>query len=208
MSQKFMVLPLAFIFFLATVLPVPSASLEQAILGEINRARTEPGSLVGSYEQFRTLFHDKFWIAPGSPVRNRTQEGAPAVSEAIAFLRVQTPLPSLQWSESLAAAARELAEAQSASGTLGHGSGSSSMEARLDRHGRWLVAIGENVTYGSYGPDQAFEIVRQTIIDDGVPGRGHRANLFAPEFALVGIACAPHPKLGTVCVFDFAGGME
>lgn len=206
--MKFIGLHLVLFVFLATVLPAQSATLEKDILGEINRARTEPASLIAPYEQFRTLFHDKFWIAPGSPVRNRTQEGAVAVSEAIAFLRAQPILPPLEWSEPLAAAARELAQAQAANGAVGHGSGSSSMDARLERHGRWTIAMGENVTYGSYGPEQAFEIVRQTIIDDGVPGRGHRANLFAPEFSLVGIACAPHPKLSTVCVFDFAGGME
>jgi uncharacterized protein YkwD len=68
---------------------------------------------------------------------------------------------------------------------------------------QWTGSIGENI---SYGPDDGLEVVLQLIIDDGVPDRGHRANIFSPDFRLAGVACGPHPTFRTVCVIDFAGG--
>ncbi len=67
----------------------------------------------------------------------------------------------------------------------------------------WTGSIGENI---SYGPDDGREVVLQLIIDDGVPDRGHRANIFSPGFRLAGVVCGPHPKFRTICVIDFAGG--
>jgi len=59
-----------------------------------------------------------------------------------------------------------------------------------------------------YGTDDAFKIVSDLIIDDGVPNRGHRHALFTPEFKLVGIACGAHPKIRSMCVLNFAVSYE
>ncbi|WP_298439109.1 CAP domain-containing protein, partial [Geobacter sp.] len=69
----------------------------------------------------------------------------------------------------------------------------------------WKRTIGENV---SYGPDDPRTVVIQLIIDDGVPGRGHRKNIYSPAFGVAGVACAPHPVYGTACAIDFAGGFK
>ncbi len=50
---------------------------------------------------------------------------------------------------------------------------------RVNRYGSWLVAMGENIAYGSYEPSDAHQVVMQLIIDDGVRGRGHRDNIFS-----------------------------
>lgn len=73
---------------------------------------------------------------------------------------------------------------------------------RVNRYGGWEKAIAENI---SYGPSGARDIVVSLIVDDGVPGRGHRQNIFNPDFRAAGTACGPHAVYGTMCVIDFAG---
>jgi len=45
------------------------------------------------------------------------------------------------------------------------------------------------------------------MVDDGVPSRGHRNNIFKPEFNMVGIGCGPHKEFRCITVLDYAGGM-
>jgi len=44
------------------------------------------------------------------------------------------------------------------------------------------------------------------IIDDGVPDRGHRTNIFNPEFKTVGLFLGEHKDLEYITVMDFSGG--
>lgn len=180
--------------------------LPRLILEELNRVRTAPGDYAQRLDAFRKTFQGDAYFKPGSPVRFLTREGVAAVDEARTFLRAQSPLPPLQWSDKLTAAADELAAEQERDGSLGHGRGTSDMEQRLTRHGNWSIGYAENVGYGDYRVDDAGEVIVQMIVDDGVPGRGHRLNLFDVTYRLVGIACRPHPLRKMVCVIDFAGG--
>ena len=45
----------------------------------------------------------------------------------------------------------------------------------------------------------------QLLVDDGVPSRGHRKNIFNSEFNYVGIAVAGHPQYGKCCILDYSG---
>ena len=183
-------------------LAAPAAALEYAmagqVLAEINLARTAPQTYVGFLRKFRGIFRGTYFVLPGSDTRMLTNEGVKAVDEAIRTLSRQDPLPPLAWSGGLAAAAAELAKEQAGSGATGHGDG---LRERIDRYGKWNRQIGENI---GYGPTEARFIVMLLIVDDGVPDRGHRKNIFSTVFHTAGVACGPHPGLRNMCVIDFA----
>ena len=47
------------------------------------------------------------------------------------------------------------------------------------------------------------EVVLQSIVDDGVPNRGHRENLFNPEFRVMGCFSGSHKDFDTMSTLDF-----
>lgn len=171
-------------------------------LEETNVARTQPHRYAEYLRELRGGFIGKGYRVPGSFNLVMTQEGVAAVEEAIDFLSRQRPVPALYWSPGLARAAAELVKEQAASGATGHdGERSGSFRQRIERQGNWDTAIAENI---GYGPDTARRMVMDLIIDDGVPGRGHRKNIFNPSFAIAGAACGPHPIFRKMCVMEFA----
>lgn len=187
----------------ATALGEP---LDREVVAEINRARTNPRAYASFLREFRRQYQGKNYRLRDSATLVRTVEGVTAVDEAIAALSRQRPQPPLAWSDGLAAAAAELAVEQGESGATGHdGVTSGGMRVRIERHGAWSGEIAENI---GYGPGEARAMVMQLIVDDGVPGRGHRKNIFHRSFGMAAAACGPHPRYGTMCVIDFAGGFR
>lgn len=186
-----------------TVAPAYLSALEAGIVDEVNLARTQPDRYAELIEQMRPEFQGRFRVREGKlPVR--TEEGLPAVDEAIDYLRRAKPLKPLSPSPGMSRAAQDHADDQSRSGETGHeGSDGSEAPQRMARYGRWLERAGENIAYG-YG--DARETVMQLIIDDGYPSRGHRKNFFTPEFRRIGVGCAPHRKYRRMCTMTLAGG--
>ncbi|MBN8810932.1 MULTISPECIES: CAP domain-containing protein [unclassified Sphingomonas] len=187
-------LPLA----LAIAIP-PQAGLEAAVLTEINFARTRPRDYAERLRDYRKFFRGRIVRYPGNPDGLRTAEGTRAVDEAIRFLERQPPLEPIEPSALLARAARDHVREQGPSGRTGHISADGgNPRARVQRRvGGDYVA--EVITYG---PPSAVEVVRQLIVDDAVPGRGHRRTLFAAEMRYAGIACGPHKGYRVMCVAD------
>jgi uncharacterized protein YkwD len=133
-----------------------------------------------------------------------TQEGVAAVDEAIRAMSRTRPAPKLKFSVGMSLAARDHVIYQGARGLTGHtGQNGSTPFARMDRHGRWYRVAGENI---SYGATSAAEVVRDLIVDDGVPNRSHRINMFRPDYRITGIACGYHKRYRTMCVIVYAGG--
>jgi len=177
-------------------------AIELEVAAELNLARTQPGRYAELLREYRGFIRGLYLERPGE-VTVVLNEGAKAVDEAIAFLERQKPLAQMSLSKGLSQAARDHARDQGQTGQTGHGgSDRSTMDKRMERYGTWGKTIGENIAYGAV---TARDIVIQLLVDDGVPSRGHRTNIFNPEFLVVGIAFGVHPGYRAVCVQDFAG---
>jgi uncharacterized protein YkwD len=178
------------------------STLENEVLDEINLARTNPKTYARLLADYRATFRGNIVKRPGK-VDLRTNEGTRAVDEAIAALNRQAPLPALRPSKGMSLAASEHAHDTGPKGKTGHtGSDGSKSSQRISRHGQWQRTAGENI---SYGGATGRAVLTQLIVDDGVPSRGHRKNIFNKNFGVIGIGCGPHKRYGMMCVQTFAG---
>ena len=189
------------VFLCAFPAQAKPTAYEREVLKALNRIRARPTSLIPRLEKLLKKFDGKYlYVSP--TVRIETKEGAAPVSEAIRALRKTKPAPTMEYSPTLARAARDHARNQGKSGEIGHFTGSEGPADRAQKYTRLLGKSGENITYGNYGGDDGEAVILALIVDDGVPDRGHRRNVFDPKFARVGIACGKHAKYLTTCVFD------
>jgi len=176
------------------------SAVEQDVLDELNLARTNPKQYAEFLSETRRYFNGNLLERPGE-LTLVTREGLAAVDEAISFLRSTAPLSALIASRGLSLAAKAHVEDQR-NGAMGHaGSDGSQPWDRMNQYGTWQDKVAENI---SYGGNSTRGVVIQLIVDDGVPGRGHRVNMFDPEYRFVGVACGAHARLRDMCVMDFA----
>jgi uncharacterized protein YkwD len=173
-----------------------------AIVREMNLARQTPAIYATYVEELRVHFNGKFFLLPGQ-TRLFPKEGFRAIDEAIRFLRTAQPEQPLLFSPGMSRAAADHC-ADQIGGAIGHdGSDRSNPAARMSRYGVWTLGWGENIAYGK---TSARDVVLALIIDDGIPGRKHRKNIFNPKFNFAGAGYGPHARFRTVCSIDFAGG--
>lgn len=174
---------LSLIFALAALAPAARAgSASPGVLDEMNLARTNPAGYARRLAE--------------TPVAD-----ARSTAEAVSFLQKTRPLLPLAFVDALAFSAGMHVAGQGETGGVGHGNPWS----RMAKFGRLIGRAGENI---SYGHSSARAIVAQLIIDAGVPGRGHRKNIFSPGFHVAGAAVGRHARYGAMCVIDFADGFE
>ncbi|PKH04114.1 CAP domain-containing protein [Psychromonas sp. MB-3u-54] len=186
------------------------SALEKNIILHLNMARTDPSRYSKEFIAPRSAFYNnKMYLEPGGPenfIGLKTQEGVSAVDEAATVMNSTKALGSLKAHKKLTLAAQDHATDQSKHGGTGHVShDGSTLQNRVERHGKWQHTIGENIIYG---PDSGREVVVGLLVDDGVKNRGHRTNILKNDYKIVGVACAKHSSYRIVCVMDFAGGME
>lgn len=177
------------------------AKLEQDVLAALNAARSNPATYASGLNAYRKFFKANLVVMPGNPVDFETVEGTAPVDEAISYLAGSGTRGTLAPSALLARAATDHVQEQSLSGRTGHYSadGSAPGERVAKQGGGTLVA--EVIAYGAV---DAADVIRQLIVDDGVPDRGHRNLLFTPHLRYAGVACGPHPEFKTMCVIDLA----
>ena len=177
------------------------ATLEAAVLDEINYARTQPQDYAQMLRHYRGSYDGNVVDDPDEPGIHTTLEGVRAVDEAIAFMERQRPLPPLANGRLLAQAAVDHVTEQGRRGDTGHISANGLTPGqRVARRGGGIY-VAETIAYGFATP---IAVVRQLIVDDGVAGRGHRSVIFTPSLHYVGAACGPHPTYNAMCVIDFS----
>ena len=159
----------------------PASAIEPGILAEINFVRTHPRDYA---------------------LRLRQGPMDADVADAIAFLETLAPVPPLRFSAELGASAALHAADEGEHGAFEHdGSDGSTAADRMRREGVFASILAECM---SAGEGDASDVVRQLIVDAGVPSRGHRKDLMDPLLTRAGVACAPHPTYGIICVIDLA----
>lgn len=182
--------------------------LEQATIDEINLARANPSAYIKYLEEFKRYYRGREIHFPDGLVLV-SNEGVAPLDEAIAFMRSLKPLPPLRLSPGMVLGAKDHMNDLVKTKRSGHrGSDGSSAEDRLSRYGDWADSLGEDIVYHSRS---AREDVISLIIDDGTSNRGHRKNLFKPDFHVIGIALSPlrsTPNPAPICVITFAGGYQ
>jgi hypothetical protein len=179
-----------------------SSAEERAVVLELTRIRMFPRAYAKYLRALGLRFDGTLWrLRDHVPIR--TREGRAAILEAADFLERVAPIPGqLRVSEGLHASALDHVLDQGPTGQTGHvGADGSTFQERIRRHGRAESQIGEVINYGEETPRMT---VIQLVIDDGVPDRGHRKNIFDPAFKVAGAAIGFHKGYGAMTVVDLA----
>lgn len=178
--------------------------LEAGVLAELNRARENPRAYAAMLDTIANWYDGKLLRRPGAGIVFETVEGAPAVREAAKVLKRMASMPGFEHADGLAQAARDHVRDQGPRGRMGHrGRDGSSTADRVERYGKWHLVLSENI---AYGPLDARGMVVGLIVDDGVPDRGHRRNIFDPRVRIAGVSCGEHKVYERMCVVVHAGG--
>ena len=126
--------------------------------------------------------------------RIKTNEGLPVFKEAKAFLEKAKGLPPLELDYGLVAAAYLHSDWMSETDNLDHtGRNKSDVKKRMEQFGKvdpyGMQGGAENILFTySYDP---VEFILDFVIDDGVPDRGHRDNVFQKTATTVGFGVRP-----------------
>lgn len=127
------------------------------------------------------------------------------MNELIAFLKEQEPLKPLTLVKDLTDAACIHVKDQGPSGQTGHsatngdGFGKRIKDLGLLKPG---FLVGENISYGS---KVAKASLLALAVDDGVATRGHRKNIFKPNFTELGSCNGSHSLLRDMMVLVYRG---
>ena len=183
------------------------SELDSAVHAEINRARQSPRQYA---ERLKGVFAamDANGVYARGTRRIATVEGRAAVDEAVRFLASVEPVPPLRMAGCLNLAAARHAKAKGSIGSSGHfGATGRNPAERASFLTASPVACSENIAYGY---DDATEMVAALIVDDAVPGRGHRNNIFDPRMKSFGSGRAAHLLRKTIdvqlfCLDDIDG---
>ena len=105
-------------------------------------------------------------------------------------------LPLLMPEEDLTNMAKDHAKTSGRTGHVGH----KGYDARAKKYCKAYAYYSENCDYGI---DDPMEVVIDLLIDEGVPGKGHRKNILNDQINSIGVGYAPHKTyiVNVVCEY-------
>jgi uncharacterized protein YkwD len=225
MKSLFKVLSICALCLFAGVLAGPNdyADLNTAVFVAHNKARTNPQYFA---QLAKDQLENKFvYDRSGNPTNTMclakdfipkenvcyftltTFEGPKAWREATDVLNKRTEkLDYLKWSEGLSQACYDHIRDQGPKGNNGHvGSDGSGPSDRIKKYVTTMMT-GENLAYSDV--DNGEDVILQLIIDDGVPSRGHRKNIFEKDFTHMGVSCGCHTMYNEVCCIAYGKDVQ
>jgi uncharacterized protein YkwD len=113
-------------------------------------------------------------------------------------LNKSAKLSVLDFNVDLYYCARAHAESNGKKGLEGH----QNYNARFKKYASQFTTHAENCDYGN---STALEVVMSLLIDEDVPGMGHRKNILSTELKYIGVAYAPHKLMEHNVVMCFGG---
>lgn len=208
MSKPFY-LSVLFILILAGIVPAKAASahvterpeFETKLVSEINNLREKPWKYeryLAAYQEL--LRRDVLYLPHRKPFK--LYEGAGVLQVAKENIVKRGITSALARSAELDSVARSHLLDLLDNPSLGHtGKDGASFATRIRKQINPGGPVGENITFNDATPRQALLTM---VIDDGVPTRQHRENIFSPDFLLVGAACGTRDDGQNICVVEFA----
>lgn len=156
---------------------------ELSMIDEINLVRSDPKAYASIAESYL------------EEIRNGRAFGSvEACQELIKELKGMSPLPTLEPGECLYEAAKKHAEDQRPTGSIDHlGRDGSYPWDRVRRACKDMTDGNENIVGG---PGEVRNSVLLLLVDDGIPGRGHRRTLLNKDWKYV--ACYKAGQVGTM----------
>ena len=155
-----------------------SSALEQDVLKEINRARTNPQEYAAWLESLKPYYDGNTLKLPGER-EIRTNRGLKVLEEAISFVKEQSPLSPLTTSEDLTSTA-----------------GEKLTNFVSNKRNRDLT----NISYGKVTPEA---IVMQLVVDERYRDRRHRLAIFNRNYRLTGVVCQEDRRYRQVCAIAY-----
>jgi len=118
-------------------------------------------------------------------ILDKAQTFRAATSSLLSTLESMQAIQPLRAQSAVTRAAEKHAKWMEKTNTFSHtGEGKSNLPARLKREGIVYDYAGENIQYSDY---PAYMVVLDLLIDEGIPGYGHRVNILDGRFNAVGI---------------------
>lgn len=167
------------------------------VIQEHNKVRTDPSSYIEKIQNLMKHFRGNVLYKPREDPVN-TYEGKAAFDEAIEFLRKQHPVDALTPDDRLSLACKDHTNDIGPKGNASHeSSDGKTVSDRIEKYCEWDGACSENIDLGT---SCAEDLIINFIVDDGIPQRLQRRNLFSPELKFIGVAAGEHKeyKIGTV----------
>jgi len=179
--------------------------LNQNILIEHNRLRTDPQSYIPILHKHLDYFKDKILTRPNDN-SFQTNEGSSAVEEAIKFLELAKPTYALTFDLRLHTSAKDHILDIGSKGLLSHeGSDGKNVSDRIEKYCEWDGVCIENIEFGA---KKAQDIIVSLLVDDGIGSRPHREIMFSNELKYIGVASGTHKDYGVATAIDYVSGIR